>query len=184
MSFTENRELIGTFVVKEVERFRNHYETACNYDDVEVQAGEYPALAEVKPRHGDEVDVVDRIHVTLPGVIVDGFILNRILWETSAHVGQNNGREATHHLTMYAHTVAYSLLRQDGSYPHSSRLRLIPEIQVDIHEYEWEGETKYAPRLIRRVVEPHTLVGCGCPACRLERNRKRYATLKDEGRIL
>ena len=103
---------IGTFVLRETTVFRNTYETAAWYQNVEVQAGEYDAMLTVGS--GSRWVVV-----ALPGKVVGSYF--GALWAGVPINGRGQdedlGKDASHCLRIYDYMVATDVLNNMEASP-------------------------------------------------------------------
>jgi hypothetical protein len=104
---------VGTFKVSEKAIFRNaSYECAAWWQDVEVEAGEYPVYVSFSDKHPEWFSV------SLPGVVVeDNFIA---LWGgmpiSKYDTKQNAGKAATHSLQNRCYNVFKSVAMGDSAW--------------------------------------------------------------------
>lgn len=134
---------VGMFVLRNPEVFRNTYETASWYRDVEVQAGEYPVIADVETETGAVIDFPG-LQVKLPGKVVGSFFVSS-LWGHygKAKINEDVGKEDAYHWRSYAHSVAHRIL--EGK---EERIILFPHVVAKQVEFQKsDGTTGHTYKL-------------------------------------
>jgi hypothetical protein len=118
---------IGTVTLKVSMTFRQSYETACNYHDVEVPAG-------------TEVELTSNgyyVSARLPGTITASLYVNRVLSATSQDVDELKGQDATYVFETYDYAAVKAII--DGTFLEGAVVRLDEDVRFDVRQFD-DGE--------------------------------------------
>jgi hypothetical protein len=126
-------ENVGTIRLEKPYVFRQSFETASWYRDIEVPPGEYPIDLHLNPEKLPQF-----VTASLPGVSVGSLFINRVLWSSSAVKDEDLGQSFIYGLQTYPHSVA-ELASTGGEFRPNSGIKfaLDPDkVRVASRAYE------------------------------------------------
>lgn len=97
----DNSIKIGEYKVDKDYIHRIHYETACNYTDIEIKAGNYDVITHGKAKYGS-----DRGYVRLNGICVESYYRNSFLTASIDDKDKNKGEPYNTSESHYIYNLA------------------------------------------------------------------------------
>lgn len=154
---------IGTFTLKETQKFRKSYETASWHTDVEVPPGDYDLRAVFRFNEnlehpdgyalGDDIDV-DHAYVTLPGLVANSYFIDSLFGHYGKpKIDEDKGQKSEYHLHLYGYDIASAVAEHDGAYMQGkAKITIDPAFDVRAtyvaNHHEWNEATKAYDNLV------------------------------------
>lgn len=142
---------IGYFHLAQDTVFRNTFEFAAWYEDVNVKAGKYPIevtdYRESARHEGNEVDgYIGSAYVTMPGTIVSDYFASHYFGMpiSDYDTQKNAGKKSMYRMHVYLYEMAHDML--DGS----KEYELFPEYEAREIHFTYDGEKGTTYGLFRK----------------------------------
>lgn len=142
------KKQIGWFNLALDTVYRNDFEFAAWYEEVEVKAGRYPIeVYDYREDSNHEVEGhIRSAYVTMPGTIVSDYFAGHYCGVpiSGYDTGKNAGKESSHTMQTYLYDLASSVL--DGT----DFIELLPEYEAREIKFTYDGKEHVTHGIFRK----------------------------------